>query len=351
MLGIHNNTFWQKIPERYLSQWQKRLLCTRASVFQYPFWNESLRTYYIVPTYLLCIEGHEPAAYVCILTIGFPPLRIGIVRRGPVSLLPERTVSLSALKSLQLWAKTHGYIFLRFTTGPNIELLQNLKLLPHVNEADSFPFYKDLSEELIVDQKADDTEMLTTFQAVARQEIKKADKLKYDIQVTDSPEAFERVWPIFQLLSNRKGFHYRPLKSYLKLISIARPDQCVRLYTAFLKERPVESVLIIRDRDTSHYLSGALDVSALPSRQASPSCLLQWRAMRDFFNLGAKYHNLGTKSGKVYQFKRKFRPTMTQNPPPLTLVANQLLFFAWSRITKRLPTPSALGKLKKTLLS
>src|SRR6185436_17995150 len=141
--------------------------------------------------------------------------------------------------------------------------------------------------------------------------------LGYQIEFGGSPEMFTAVWPLFQSLAVRKDFRFRPLASYLELMQLARPHESARIYTAYLEKRLVQAILIVRDGTTAYYISGALDHEALQG-QESPSCLLHWRAMRDFFDLGVQYYHLGSKS--IYEFKRQFRPQERTNLPPLTLV-------------------------------
>ncbi len=237
-------------------------------------------------------------------------------------------------KHLAEWAKDAGYTFLRFSHS-DANYLDRIASLGYSERTDAFPFYRDLSEELIVEQVEDDGQMLANFQPVARRKIKKAGTVGYDLSVSDSPEAFEAVWPLFQELSTRKGFRYRPLASYLELIRLAQAHQCVRLYVASLKGNPVAAILIVRDRSNSVYMSGALETAALDGKE-SPACLLHWKAMRDLYRAGVKYYSLGTRSGAVYQFKRQFRPCERVIPAPVILVMNKSKYRLWSAAVRHL---------------
>lgn len=320
---------WTEIPQLEVASWNQRLLETDAPLFQYPYWNESFRGMYFSPRYLFYGSQEQIVAYVCILALGIRGLRIGLVQRGPVSFVPDQAVSRQALQDLYRWAKLQGYVFLRFTHSDS-QALDRFASVGLVEQVDAFPLYIDhWREELIVEQMADDARMLASFQTIARRKIKKAAEVGYDFSVSDSPEALTNVWPLFVSLSERKDFRYRPLSSYLDMVRLAQPYQCVRLYVAALEKQPVAAILIVRDRTTAYYISGALDVNALQDKP-SPACELHWRAMRDFFKLGAKYYHLGTRSGEVYQFKRQFHPVERVNPPPLTLVINPTLYRLWS---------------------
>jgi hypothetical protein len=329
---------WVDIPQREFSNWNQRLLETDAPLSQYPYWNEPFRGMYFSPRYLVYGSHGQWVAYVCILALGFRGFQVGLVQRGPVSLTPGHAVPRTALQDLYRWAKVQGYVFLRFTHSDS-QALERLASLGLSEQVDAFPLYIDhWREELIVEQVADDTQMLASFQTIARRKIKKSIEVGYDVSVSESPEALSAVWPLFVSLSERKDFRYRPLSSYLDMVRLAQPHQCVRLYVASLEKKPVAAILIVRDRTTAYYISGALDVNALQDRP-SPACQLHWQAMRDFFQLGAKYYHLGTKSGEVYQFKRQFHPVERVNPPPLTLVLNPGRYRVWTVAVLRFVLP------------
>jgi Acetyltransferase (GNAT) domain len=328
---------WRRIPQADLPSWNQRLWSTDAPLFQYPFWAEAFRWMHFSPRYLTYQDGGSERAFVSILSIGVPGFRIGLVLRGPVD-LGGAAVSSEALAALAAWACRHGFVFLRFSHS-SAEALERVAALPGARRENPFPFYCDQDEELIVEQRPGDGEMLRTFQQIARQEIRKAEKVGYEIRAGDTEELFVAAWPLFSALAERKGMSYRPLQSYLELLRQARPLQAARLYVAYLKGRPVEAVLIVRDRHVALYVSGALDVKALGEAQ-SPSCLVHWQAMRDFYQLGQTYYNLGSSSGVVYQFKRKFRPQVIKLPKDVTVVTNPLLFSMWKTLVLRLALPA-----------
>ena len=67
--------------------------------------------------------------------------------------------------------------------------------------------------------------------------------------------------------------------------------------------------------------------------------------MRDFARESVRTYDLGTRSGPVYQFKRKFHPVEIRHPEPITVVTNPVLYAAWSAVGLRLllPRPLPLG--------
>jgi hypothetical protein len=83
--------------------------------------------------------------------------------------------------------------------------------------------------------------------------------------------------------------------------------------------------LICRASRTSFHLIGALDRDVL-GNAPTPSCLVHWIAMRDLFRDGVREYNLGTRSGSVYAFKRKFRPEERSITPPISLICSPAKF-------------------------
>lgn len=275
------------------------------------------------------MENGESRAFACVLSLGVPGVRVGLVQRGPVSLgggpLPD-----GALAELGRWARRRGYAFLRFT-HTDAGVLDAVAALPAGRREDAFPFYREPGTDLLVPQDLGDDELLARFQPVARREIRKADAAGYRIESSDSPELLRAAWPLFQKLASRKGFNYRPLESFQSVLRAAAPCEAARVFAVWDGEKMLQAIIVVRDGTTAHYVGGALDAEALGKR-ASPSELLHWRAMREFAARSVRWYNLGSRSGPVYQFKRKFRPTELDYPPATTLVTNRLLFVLWSRM-------------------
>lgn len=317
-----------------------------AHLLQFPFWNEALRKVHFQPCYLRFGPAEDPDYYACVLTVGLLGLRIGLLQRGPVALRPDCPLRTAVVPGLLAWARHTGHFCLRLTHHDRV-LLDAITASSAGVREDPFPFYRDAAEELLVEQLDDDQRMLLSFQQIARQEIKAAGRIGYEIKFSDTAEALAKYWTLFQSLADRKGFQYRPFSSYQELIRLGREFGCVRLYVALSGGQPVEAILVVRDRTTAHYMSGALDMTALQGRP-SPSCALHWKAMRDFYHLGVRYYNLGSRSGPVYQFKRKFHPIERVNPPPATLVVNQGLYRLWTLVVLRCLLPLR-GYVKRAL--
>jgi hypothetical protein len=342
---------WTPIAPDSLSAWNARLLNTEAHLHQYPYWNEPFRRIHFTPHYLVYRSNGEPVAYVAVLQIGFWPFRVGVIKGGPVSLVPKEAVPWPALNELCAWARKRGYVFLRFS-HPDAGFSDRIAELERAERLDAFPVYPHLEYDLIVEQLDDEARMLASFQKIARSDIRNASAVGYEIKAGDDPQFLVESWPLFERLSERKGFriYNRPMESYLDLVRMAREQGSVRFYMARLNGRLVESIIVVRDGNTAHYVAGALDVEGIKGHTtASPATLLHWNAMRDFYRLGVKYYSFG---GTVFTFKKKFRPLRRDFPPPVTVVIRPLLYRVWVGLVPHLQSVgTALRELAARLFA
>jgi hypothetical protein len=296
-------------------------------MFQYPYWNESLRRMRMHPHYLVHGSASAPAAYVCVLITGVPGFRIGLVQRGPVALEPHALLDAEWAFDIRDWARRHGCVFVRFTHCDDT-VLRTLSNVCASQGVDPFPLYRDPSEELTI-ELCEDESLLASFSQTARKQVRRASREGYEIRVEHKPEDFERVWPMFVALGQRKKFSHRPIASYFDLISFGAAYGFTQLYTAYLGARPVEAVLVCRDRKTAYGVVAALDVELIEGKH-TPSFLLYFHVMHNLWSLGCTKYSFGTKSGDVYEFKSRFHPHIIVRPPPMTMVVNKSLFSLWT---------------------
>lgn len=323
-----------------LQEFNQSLLATRVDVRQYPFWNERFRTSYSRPRYLT----YRDEAYACIIDIGFPQGRIGLIQFGPATLNGDN-LPLEAWEHLHQWARRAGFLFLRVQHW-NPDILSEVSYVSGSDDTNSFPFVSAGSEELIVRHTPDENEMLRSFQEIARRDIKAATKYGYTIRSTDDPQALREVWPIFTEQADRKSLRYRSVESYAGLMEHARPDGLARLFVAQTPTgEAVSAILICRDSTHAFYLIGALDVKRMGDAP-TPSCLLHWSAMRELGAQGVTEYNLGTRSGPVYVFKKKFRP-QERKLSQRTIITAPIRFGLWKTALR---TYHWLGNQKLNLL-
>jgi hypothetical protein len=331
---------WTELAEHELPSWNERLLTTEAPLYQYPYWNESFRSMYFSPRYLVYGDNHQLVGYACVLTLGFYGVRIGLIHHAPVSLNSTTAIPVEAMNGLLLWAKQHGYMFLRVTPAHDA-FLDAVSSLGLTQRTESFPFYKYPLEEMIVELDEDDAVMLSRFKRTVKQEFKKGVEAGYEITVHNSPDYFvSTVWPLLQKLSRRKGFSYRPLESFVRLLKLAEPLGLINIYTAHLDQKPVQSVVTARYGISAYGVVGALDIESIENKP-SPACLLFLYFFRHLRQTGVKYFNIGTKSaGEVLTFKNKFNPADHIYPAPVTVIINPVFYRLWSATFLRLKKSS-----------
>lgn len=317
---------WVELIPAQADEWTGELLAAEASLFQLPFWNEPLRRLMCRPHYLLLRDGGVPLAFACVLEVPLPMARLGLVQRGPVPLSAHAPGVTALAALLARWADAMHYAALRFT-WTDAAARAELAALPGARDVDAFPFYREPSESLLV-SLADGDAVAAHFKSTARSELRRAQEAGYRVVSDDAPERLLELWPLFERLSQRKGFHYRRPESFAALMREARPHGAARLLVAYRGEQPVQVILVVRSRHVAHYVIGALDTAALDAAD-SPSVLLHWTAMREAARAGARHYDLGTRSGPVYQFKRKFRPVEHRHPAPVTLVLRGARYDMW----------------------
>jgi len=232
---------------------------------------------------------------------------------------------------LAAWARRTRFVFLRVLHYER----HYLDIVSDLPKSDArrnwFPFNAPPKEDLIVHQRPDESEMLRGFQKIARKEIKAAREYGYEIQVTPDSRVLREIWHIFQEQGGRQGISYGSVDSYALLMDEAKPQSLANLYTARLSGKVVCAALICRGSRSSYYLIGALDRDAMRNAP-TPSCLLHWTAMRDQYRQGVAEYNLGTRSGPVYAFKRKFRPEERAIPPPVSIICSPVKFHVWTAL-------------------
>lgn len=342
---------WREIRQKDLAEWNERLLREpAASIRQFPLFNEGLRgsgglwvsipgrfaaliararRWTTAPRYLVHEGPGGRETFVCIVTIGVPGFRVGCIVDGPVA-MGGGGVDIAAVRDLISWARRRMYVALRVTHSDE-HVLASMAAAGRSERVDGVPFYPRAESELYVDLSVGEEAVLAGFQAVARRNIRQARDAGYTITIDHAPDGMEKAWPAFESRSAQKGISYRALETYMRMMREAEPHRAAHLFTAWLQGRPIAAILVLRDASTAHYFLGTIDTEAMGDAP-SPAALVQWEAMQHAAGLGARYYNLGTRSGPVYTFKAKFRPVEHDRPIPLTFAVNPLLYSAWRRV-------------------
>ncbi|HEX3819417.1 MAG TPA: GNAT family N-acetyltransferase [Candidatus Sulfotelmatobacter sp.] len=321
---------WSELRREELSAWNNALRKTNASIHQYPFWNEPYRQMGVRPRYLAWGNARDPLAFATVLTVGFGPAKIGLVFRGPTQVADTGFRSPRAMfRELLEWGYSNGYMFLRFTHS-DPQVLSDIAMAGNALDVDAFPYLVDypvLSSDYIVPQHDSEEKTVAAFDREARRKIRRGTEAGYEFRSDDSPDALQKVWPLYQDCARRKQFRIeRPLSFYMELMRGAQSHNRVRLYTVSLNGKMVGSTVTFRDRTTAHCLLAAFDIEHRHS-----AAFLHWHTMRDSYRLGASYYNLGPGPGSLARFKSQFCQTPTTYPAPLTMVLKEGWFRLWGK--------------------
>jgi hypothetical protein len=342
---------WFEIREQDLPRWDGLLLGTDSWLYQYPFWNEPQRPLGIKPRYLAWGPAGRPQAYVCILTIGFRPAKIGLVFRGPTCLQAGAEISHSALAELMDWARAQGYMFIRFTHS-DPEMLSHIASHGDARDIDAFPYFQDYpmqSPDFVVAQCDNEEETLAGFDREVRRKLRRAGEIGYEFRSDDSPEALEKQWPLYRECSRRKGFRLeRPLSVYMEMLRQARPNNCARVYSVHLNGKPVGSAVVVRDGNSAHCV-----LAAFTSDHKQSAAFLHWKSMRDMYRLGARNYNFGPGPGSLARFKQQFAAQRVPYPGPLTMVLNKNWFRVWWKAlfpVAKILRPALVGAFSRVCL-
>lgn len=320
---------WFEVCREDLARWNERLLASDASLYQYPFWNEPYRELWLRPRYLAWGSGNNPGTFICILTVGFGRLKIGLAFRGPTFFQPGG-VPREAFTSLVDWARRNGYMFIRFTHS-DPQVLRELGSAVHSEDFDAFPYFLDYpvqSPDYIVRQYESEEETLASFDREVRRKLRRAAEMGYELRSDDSPEGLKKAWPLYQDCARRKHFRLeRPLSVYMETMRLAGAHRGARLYTASMNGKMVGSTLVFRDRITAHSV-----LAAFHAEHRHAAVLLHWNSMRDMYRLGASRYNMGPGPGSLARFKQQFCEHPTVYPGAVTAVLNESLYRWWKRI-------------------
>lgn len=320
---------WFEVRQQDLPLWNDVLLDTNTSLYQFPFWNEPYRPLWLTPRYLAWGTQDRPLAFVSILTVGFGPAKIGLVFRGPACVHSRCALCHIAITELVEWARSHGYVFIRFTHS-DPQVLSQLAVSSRAEDFDAFPYFLDypvLSPDYVVEQFDDDAETLASFDREARRKIRRAREAGFEFHSDDCPQALAEAWSIYQDCARRKHFRLeRPLSVYMETMRLAREHNCVRLYSVRLNGKVVGSTLAFRDGAMAHSLLAAFDAD-----HRNAAVFLHWHAMRDMYRQGAQRYNLGPGPGSLARFKQQFCDTPAEAPGVVTVVLNESLYQVWRK--------------------
>lgn len=301
----------------------------KISIKQYPAFNERFRRRFSQPVYLKCLNPEGAmVGFLCLVRLRIGGIKCAAVIDGPCFFASEDSSS-AAIASLFSWFDLNTFAFVRFSHRDQADLAPVLALDKTVQE-NPLPFIPRFGGECVVQLRPRNSEMLESFQRVARRNIRDAQKAGCWVRQVSDFAGLRELWPLFTSRAREKGIHVGQLETYEAMFRLSQRADLIRIYTGYYDQQPIFPVMILREHLEAYALISALDRSTLGDRQ-SPCCLVHWTAMCDYRNLGCVRYNIGGPAGTVYTFKQKFRPSTTPSPFTATWVLRPTVYWLWMR--------------------
>ena len=233
------------------------------------------------------------------------PVTLAWVPRGPVcDDLQQARIAISALRP-QLRA-----VGCRVLVAQPYSRSGMVKLLWTIPRRKEFTFIVDLSQDLSHTERLLKNKGINRFQREG------------GVVVTSTDEsAIDPLKELYSRLKQRKGF--RPYGGSELITSIWNQFRAshsaaisARMYTAMIRDEPVNTAMVIRVGNSAHYLWAGSDYG---SRNLGAGEALQWCIMQTLRADGVRYYDLegGDPKGNpgVFKFKQKLGGELVERPP------------------------------------
>ncbi|MBK8465880.1 MAG: GNAT family N-acetyltransferase [Chloracidobacterium sp.] len=290
--------------------------------------------------FFYCGDEDKPIAFVAIIEVGTSPFRFGLIDRGPYFFAPEDVDTSSCLLSLTDLFRKLGYAFVRFTQGQE-SVFSEIRDLKGVEQIEPYPFCRDSRNSMLIEQKEDDAETISSFSETARKRIRRAIRFNYDISSTNTDADFEKAWQLFENLASKKGFELSPKPKifWRELLKQGAANNFARLYLCSYQGELIAAQLHVRDGEICEAMLAALDLDIL-GENPSPAALMFFTGMRFGYEFGCGHFNIGgpgdpTRNNHLFDFKRKFKPTLHVAPEPFCLVLSPHRYRLWMNVVLR----------------
>jgi len=181
-----------------------------------------------------------------------------------------------------------------------------------------------------IKEKTED-EMLASFESKTRYNIRLASKKGVTVKIATKDELKE-FHKIMMETGVRDGFVIRSLEYFEKMYDEMSPNH-LRLYMAYLDEKPIAGTISILYGDKCWYLYGA---SSNAHRNVMPNYLLQWEMIKWAIHENCNVYDFRGVSGNLdensplyglYRFKKGFNGDFTEFIGELELIFNPLIHF------------------------
>lgn len=188
-------------------------------------------------------------------------------------------------------------------------------------------------QTVVVDLTKDQEELFLSFSQSVRQAVKKARRLKVEINELSKAEAVKNFdkhhYLILTETAKRAGFKVHPASLYKKMLEELWPN--ARLYEARYNDKVVAWAIVTEYQDTATYYYSASNQAA---RESEAQYLLQWQIITDLRARGLLRYDLMGIAGKhsphlasVTGFKKKFAKNSIDVPQTYDLLIKPLAYY------------------------
>lgn len=324
---------WNNISEEDLDKWQQRIYDNDASLFQFPSWLNSFKQIGIFkPRFIKCGDDTN-WGYCGYLYINLFIFKVAIVSQGPVLKYSDEQAKREMIGGLLDFFKKKGITFTRFT-GNYFDAINEIGSAKYriIQGTNTFPYYNDVLKNFFVYKKEDPDTLKNSFNSNSRNLINRILKRGiYEFQIDEKGDSMKDVYELFVRLGKRKGFKYRQLESYKQFFKNNDLLKFCSLYIARHDDgRIVNAILIVRDKNYSLNLSGALDVEAIKDNTPPSKYIHYYAMLNEFYNHGTQKYNLVYSDGPVGEFKRLYNPEYVEDKSQITVVFSNGQFNLYS---------------------
>jgi hypothetical protein len=338
---------WTIIKNADLNAWQKKLYACGADIFQLPSWlNAFKKIGYLKPLYL-GYNTEKHSGYCGLLVADILFIKVALVPGRPV--MTEGAADIACYISLLQFLKNKGFTFARFTGNCDKKFLE--QAASGIISSETFPFYRNVASHFYIPAKDTPEELKRGFNATAKRLINRiANDSNYRIVIDDTGEYLAEAYALFLKTGKRKGFKYRPYEGYKALFDFnADKVSYTTLYLCYYYDKLVNAILVVRNKNTSMYMSGALDGDHITTND-TPAFYLHYRAMlQEFYVHHTHRYDLVYTPGRFGDFKTRFHPERLDDPRPSTIVLNKWKYGLYTGTV--LKVSSHIKRLAKLILS
>ncbi len=336
---------WQRINKADLNEWNEKLKQTDATFYQYPYFVDTeYASVFSKPIFLTYKENNDVVAYVAIVVIGFSFLKFGIVEEGPIILNKNINPEI-LLTELKNFAFANNYIHLQIR--PNDIRFENLlKRDKDFQYELFFPFHQ--KEEYnwnIYNQP--EHKLLAGFKIQGRRKIVLAGRVPYDFSKLPNEDELKVIHKIFKNAAREKNYKQRPFRVFKEMYLQGKKHNLCDIYVAYLNDKIVNAVFIVKDAESFYHLSSALVFDGFHVNE-SPPAKLHFFIMKDcFYNENKSVYNISYGgSENLIRFKELFNPTEVEKRPYHTFIIHPKRLSFFQKMSPKL-IPSVRNVLKK----